>query len=207
MSDSLPAVRVIKLGGSLLELGDLEQRFEDWNSRQTQAVSILIVGGGQPVDAIRHKVQHNSMDAAEIHWNCIEAMDQNSRTIASKFRNWKLVTDVNKIQPDACPSNLVLAPLRWCQEYAIHLPTSWDVTSDSISAEFAGWIKARELVLLKSADPPTGNNIPAAIEKGYVDPYFLAAIEQGNQRFATHAKFLVRAVNIRDAAFRETNLL
>jgi aspartokinase-like uncharacterized kinase len=52
------------------------------------------------------------------------------------------------------------------------LPPSWDVTSDSIAARVAHLLRARELVLLKSAPLPPRVDRDEAARLGLVDPAF-----------------------------------
>ena len=55
------------------------------------------------------------------------------------------------------------------------LPHCWDVTSDTLAARGAKLLKARELILLKSATWD-GTDWSAASRAGLVDAYFAAAL-------------------------------
>ncbi|MEM7558752.1 MAG: hydantoinase/oxoprolinase family protein, partial [Planctomycetota bacterium] len=46
-------VRVVKVGGSLLDIPNLGDRLASWLSQQPRAVSLFVVGGGGLVDAVR----------------------------------------------------------------------------------------------------------------------------------------------------------
>ena len=50
------------------------------------------------------------------------------------------------------------------------MPPSWDVTSDTIAAWIAGQLKARSLVLLKSASLPADATRDLAARLKLVDP-------------------------------------
>ena len=52
------------------------------------------------------------------------------------------------------------------------LPTSWDVTSDSIAAYVASQLQAQELVLFKSTSLPANTNRAQAAHTGLIDGYF-----------------------------------
>jgi len=69
------------------------------------------------------------------------------------------------------------------------LPTSWDVTSDSIAARLAVVLQADELVLLKSSSPAASLDFQQLAKSGYVD-----------QQFASMKPELpaIRLVNFRD---------
>jgi aspartokinase-like uncharacterized kinase len=67
------------------------------------------------------------------------------------------------------------------------LPHRWDVTSDSLAVRVAALAGARELILLKSTDPPSAD----WTEAGFVDAYFSEALRQAPRDLQ------VRAVNLR----------
>ena len=50
------------------------------------------------------------------------------------------------------------------------LPATWDVTSDSIAAWIALYLKADSLILLKSATLPADSGLATAAALGRVDP-------------------------------------
>ena len=71
-----------------------------------------------------------------------------------------------------------LAPRRFLDEddrKADALPHSWSVTTDSIAARVAVRLGLEEIVLLKSASPPSGITLEEAAASGFVDPYFPTA--------------------------------
>ena len=139
MADKQRLLRVVKLGGSLLELNDLNSRIEKWLSRQKPAVTIWIVGGGKLVEAIRRQNTCSPVNAEDIHWSCIGKMDENAALLASWFPAWIRFEGSDDDEVDDPCLNQILSSLNWTQKHASHLPKTWDVTSDSIAATFANW--------------------------------------------------------------------
>jgi aspartokinase-like uncharacterized kinase len=162
--------RVIKVGGSLLNLPDLGERVHRWLGQQDPAQNILLPGGGILVDAIR--MQSIGDDASD-HWACIAIMNAVALTFKDQLPASQCITS-----PDQLPHSngrYVFAPEAWLRDCEPSLPgtrliESWDVTSDSIAARLAVCIGADDFVLLKSADPPS-NDLQQLSDLGYVDKF------------------------------------
>jgi 5-(aminomethyl)-3-furanmethanol phosphate kinase len=170
---TMPPVRVIKLGGSLLDWPDWAGQFHRWLAAQSPAANVLVVGGGAIVDALRELDRASPLSAETAHWLAVRAMNLTAAVAA------ELLGDVPGLEVLDVESFL-----REDQHNADALPCGWHVTSDSIAARVATARKAGELVLLKSA-------LPA--DRDYVDAHF--PIAAGNQP--------VRFVNLRDPRFVE----
>lgn len=166
MSEQGELKRVVKVGGSLLGLPDLPRRLGRWLARQQPATSLIVVGGGRLIDAIRAQQQAWGYADELAHELALRAMDLNARQVAAVspqlelLQQWEpsLVVEVGRAAIVECG--------RWAaQEEGFE--RSWRTTSDSIAAEIAAQVGAGELVLLKSALPA------AARDAGeYVDPLF-----------------------------------
>ncbi len=191
-------LRVVKVGGSLLEWPGLRPALDSWlASDPTPAV--LICGGGRRVEAVRCSWRVRKLTQQAAHWLCIEAMETTARLLAENIsavltdarqeselrqqarRHGRVVVDVAPFLRNVEP--IMAGPA---------LPQNWSVTSDSIAARLAQWLQAEQLVLLKSADPPQGDWQSWA-DAEYVDTWFpRAAADYGGA---------VRAVNLRSRAF------
>ena len=193
--------RVVKIGGSLLELPDLVSRIDSWNLAQPFAPTIWIVGGGKQVNEIRRQQQERPIDPADAHWKCIELMDSNSRKVANWFPEWAIATELLiSMETGQPPNNLLLQTGGWLRENDA-LPESWDVTSDSIAAHVASTIGAAELVLLKSGESPPTESIPELCANGYVDLYFADAVAAFSQPTP------IRMVNFKSDDFTQTSFV
>lgn len=76
------SLRVIRLGGSLLELPDVAGRLRHWLAAQPAATNVLVVGGGQLADVVRAFDRRQGLAAADAHWLAVGAMELNARMIA-----------------------------------------------------------------------------------------------------------------------------
>ena len=204
MHPHLP-LRIIKLGGSLLSLDDLSQRFHSWLESQPPARNLVVVGGGETVEAIRELDAIHRFPAVLTHWVCVDLMSVTA-SLASELlglgepisngqtlRDFLLEANRDRliacIQPPAYYSPAI------AERTNCELPESWECTSDSISAWLATSLAADQLVLLKSTENEFGSSgrlsseqIRALADRGAVDPVFPEA--------SKHLKD-VRVVNLR----------
>ena len=193
------ALRVIKLGGSLLDWPALREQFELWLAKQAPVHSIMIVGGGNLVGVFRRLCQRVPVDETVAHWICIDLMSITAR-LASEILGLPLTANYENLTVGD-QGILVFDAAAWLRTRQIG-PCSWDVTSDSIAAFVATALRADELVLLKSTLPAAANVL---LEPGFVDNYFSTAIR--NYRTAKSDRgALVRFVNLRDTEFGEGKL-
>jgi aspartokinase-like uncharacterized kinase len=189
-------IRVVKVGGSLLDWPLLPRALERCLAQQPPAVNVLIAGGGALVDAIRRADRNFGLGAERSHWLSIEAMSISARMLAA------ILTDCRHVVDFAALKSLVATtpgcPIVFDMQFLLReepkypgrpLPHDWSVSSDSIAAQVAQLLFADELLLLKSADPPASPLLGLAA-CGYVDAYLPVAA----------AGLAVRFVNLRRAA-------
>ncbi|HET6879704.1 MAG TPA: hypothetical protein VFI31_06105 [Pirellulales bacterium] len=168
------ALRVVKLGGSLLDCADLTNRLREWLASELLFSNVLVVGGGRRADLVRART-HRFTDR-EAHWLAIEAMEENARAVAGLVPEAVWLDRLDRL-PTTGGQVYVLSPLSFMKnDDPCHpegpLPECWSVTSDSIAARAAELCQADELVLLKSALPPPGESPAELATIGYVDAYF-----------------------------------
>ena len=155
-------LRVIKLGGSLLELEDVQQRFYAWLQQQLPARNLIVTGGGQAVEAIREIDAIHHLPAQFTHWLCVDLMCVTA-TLASELLDivQLISTDIELSEflarPFEIPTIACIQPTAYytpsiAQQRNCSLPETWDCTSDSISAWLARSLAADQLVLLKSME-------------------------------------------------------
>lgn len=180
-------LRVVKVGGSLLSLPNLGDDLRRWLAAEPTAASLLVVGGGPPVDAVRHLATSYRYDEQFLHWLCVDALEISHRMLAEQLAEWKRVrtpAELMQIVEDARHCNVrrteVGATQRPPGARSVHglvsipafydrdnesrlpyrLPRSWDTTSDSLAALLARVIAADELVLLKSCQLGASGQAP-----------------------------------------------
>jgi aspartokinase-like uncharacterized kinase len=185
-------IRVIKVGGSLLECEQLPQLLTRWlaqadhdhaneASEKVARVDILIAGGGTLAEHVRQLDKRFALDSETSHWMSVSAMSCTSRLLASLLNagppceRWD---DLQVIVSGGRSQLTVFDAQQWLTEMegshpGIRLTHDWQTTSDSIAGRLARVLCADELVLLKSTDIPTGIDWRAATEQGLVDGRFL----------------------------------
>ena len=187
------ALRVIKIGGSLFTFSGLVPTFQSWLGAQPAAVNILVAGGGSLADVVRDAERRFSLGDATCHWLCVDLLDVSARLLAGLLPTSRFAVtldDLNRmlsVEGGAVP--IVFCPGHFLRHDEPRmdgpsLPHNWNVTSDSIAARLAEVLAADELVLLKSADPPSS----LAADPEYVDGHFFQA---------SHGLGAVRFVNLR----------
>ena len=174
--DSQPSCRptVVKLGGSLLGLHDVTERLLYVVDDLT--APLVLVGGGASADLVRHWDEQGLLTNREAHRLAIAAMSFNARQLAASDARFAFVSSladaIDAVASRRIPlldAVSVLAVEEACGGERPAIPSSWDVTSDSLAAWLAGAWNA-DLWLLKSLD--------AAHDWGqHVDPWFHTAAE------------------------------
>ncbi len=177
-----PAVRVVKVGGSLLDGvldgGALGENLQRWLAEQSPAHDVLIVGGGRLTDVVREMDRRHSLGDEAAHGLALETMSITARLVANLLPGVPLVDDFAALRDGLADEGVTIFDARsFLADHEPHLDgtrleASWDVTSDSIAARLAIVLGAAELVLLKSAPPPSGvKTIAELAEQGYVDRF------------------------------------
>ena len=184
-------LRVVKVGGSLLDWPPLASALRQWLDSQPEGITVLVCGGGPLTDVIRRLDRDFWLGEEAAHWLCIDALAITARVLKSILPEAQFVDDyerlvarladqrVGAIVIDPRPflaTNEALLPGR-------PLPHSWNATTDSIAARLAKTIGADELVLLKSAAGPANASLAELAAAGLVDSHFpLAAANLDNVR-------------------------
>jgi len=181
-------VRVIKLGGSLLTMPNLKQKFQKWCRENPHPLTLIIVGGGPVVDAVRQVHLANPLLEKFAHWICIDLLQHTARIAHQILGNAELFETKAELQQPFSGSRvnsttpiIAIVQLAMCfaRNYPnMGLPDSWDVTSDSLAAAFSNMYAAEELVVMKSSDAPSDqSNLESLANVGFVDPYFAGLAE------------------------------
>lgn len=191
---------VIKIGGSV-SLSPNLQSWLDWVAEHGDGKVIIVPGGGLYADAVRAFQLHRSHDGLSslsddaAHALAIYAMDQMAMSFVALQPKLALVRNPLEIAERSwqhrgmvwLPSEMLLKGM--FSSSVENLPTSWDVTSDSLSAWLAQVLEAQQLLLVKSADLVKSTDLEThsvnvdaetvsdLIRQDVLDPYFSKAIE------------------------------
>lgn len=163
---------VVKIGGSVAGAPDLLRGWLAALAGGTGRV-VLVPGGGPFADAVRDAQAGLGFDDGTAHHLALLAMEQYGRALCALAGGLVPAASLADLTarrlegriPVWMPVPLTLG--------APDVPASWEVTSDSLSAWLAGRLRARRLVLIKSAPRPRdGLPLREAVAGDLVDPAF-----------------------------------
>jgi 5-(aminomethyl)-3-furanmethanol phosphate kinase len=163
---------VVKVGGGMLSRPGAFDRVAAAIGEAARGRRLTIVPGGGPfADAVRHMFNRFQIGDEAAHWMAILGMDQYAHALTARISGAALAEGAGEVADALAAGRIpVLAPYRWLRA-ADPLPHSWEVTSDSIAAWFAGVLGARRLVLIKPAVRQPLRRL--------VDPHFVHALPPG----------------------------
>lgn len=156
-----------KLGGSLWASPLLKGWLEAL--RQFPHRLTIVPGGGPFAGAVRQAQETMRFSDHAAHAMALLAMEQYAAALADLDKTLVLVATLEE-EADAHDKGAAALwrPVAMAQ-HALDIPASWDVTSDSLAAWYAGETNATALLLVKSVDVAEGADI---IASGLVDPLF-----------------------------------
>lgn len=191
-----PGLTVIKVGGSLFDLDDLEGRLRAVLAEHGPRV-LMIAGGGKVVDVVRELDQRHRLGDQTAHDLALWGLDFTAILLCAFLPECALMWRPLELELNWAGGRVpVLKPAVFLDAFdrqrSDALPASWRITSDSIAARVAVILAADHLVLLKSAPAPVGSSRAAAARLGLVDPCF-PEIARTIQR--------VSYINLRDPLF------
>jgi len=184
-------IRVVKLGGSLLDWPQFPAALRQWRSRQPRAFDVFVAGGGVLAETIRKADRDFALGDELSHWLSIDALSITARILAAAIPEFSLLATYAGLRSEIAEQHgdgVILDVQEFLAEHEADLPgrslpRDWSVTSDSIAARLAEILRADELVLLKSTDPPS-RSLADLAEVGFVDRYFpTAAADLPSPRF------------------------
>ncbi|QDT09433.1 protein kinase [Planctomycetes bacterium K23_9] len=179
--------RVIKIGGSLLLRGDFPQAMHQWLARQTPAENVVIVGGGELIEAVRRRDSVRPGDAADVHWRCIDLLTTTFQTAGDWFPKWQQIDSSEGFQRcvdfgfSSSYPTLVKVASFYRRSHAQELPLDWRTTTDAIAVLLGNRSRADEVVLLKSCDVDPAWSIDQLTAQGIIDE----AVPMIKQHFKT----------------------
>lgn len=159
------SLRVVKIGGSLLEWPELARRFKAWHGRQPPGLTFLVVGGGNSVNQLRRQQPAWGIDDDQAHWLALRLMQYHAVMLGvvlglrPPITSWAQIAerlDDGVSHETTTDQGLALVDMySLLQSCPDGVPATWGITSDSLAAWFAMKISCDSLFLLKSALPKT----------------------------------------------------
>jgi 5-(aminomethyl)-3-furanmethanol phosphate kinase len=181
---SQPGCSLIKVGGSLFDLPDLSARLRNLIRGLSSSRIILFPGGGPSADVVRALDRIHKLGEASSHWLALRALSVNAYFLQALLPEFE-VSRWPEVGARSILDPFVFA--RADEQNVGHLPTTWQVTSDSLAARAAIVFGAREMVLLKSMPMNEDMTWFEAARVGLVDAYFPTVV----------GSLQVRVVNVR----------
>lgn len=166
---------VAKVGGSLFDLPDLRERLLGWVKKQRDCPILFVPGGGAATDLIRKLDTIHQFGEEKSHWLAIRMMSANAYFLADLLDLAVVTSPPLLLGVRGEMQVAVLDPLHFCETDSL-LEHSWRVTSDSIAARVAIAIEG-DLMLLKSADLPSGKSWRDASDVALLDEFFPTLVE------------------------------
>lgn len=180
---------VIKVGGSLFEWPGLPVLLCEWLQKINSARTLIVPGGGPLVDVVRKFDLCHQLGDEVSHWMALQGMSVSARMLSQFLDKAPLITHPDQISDKSAGRWIIDAAAFACADEAemLRLPHNWVATSDAFAARIAEVARAKELILLKAADPPAGN-FEQWVTAGYIDEWL--------PRIARRSGLTVRAVNL-----------
>lgn len=169
-------VTVLKLGGSLLDHGDLPDRLRSVLKILGDDRPLLVCGGGNAADVVRSWHATHALNEEQSHWLAMESIRLNQRLLLTLMPELELVSNRAAVDSAWSRGRVPLLDLmsfisieESLAERSTALPHTWDVTSDSL----AGWVAIRwpanRFVLLKSAELPRFKSLTQLANSELID--------------------------------------
>ena len=172
---------IIKVGGSLLDLPDLNNRMQTWLPQFDITPAWVMCGGGEYADSIRARQLWAGWCDTEAHDLAVLAMDANTYE-TSELLGLKVVELTYPQSERHLADYTAIAVSQFLNDAeprckGVVLPQNWSATSDSIAARIATIFDIPNVVLLKSATPPS-EDLETLQDCGYIDSAFISMLSE-----------------------------
>ncbi len=170
-ADVVKEMRVIKLGGSLLETGQMFTCLK--HIVKSNVPTVVVCGGGAFANQVRTAQKKWQFDDVTAHEMAILAMEQTAimcQNLQPEFVTASSVSEIKK-------HRFVIWLPKIKNLKTPELPATWDVTSDSLAAWLTIKIDSYELVLVKSCEIVSETAITELTKQGVIDNEFYKFLE------------------------------
>ncbi len=156
-------MRVVKLGGSLFETGQIFDCLSHIAKSNQQTV--VVCGGGEFANQVRQAQTRWHFDDVAAHEMAILAMQQTAILCQNKNSEFTICSTISDIEQNYFAIwSPTIRELNNAQ-----IPATWEITSDSLAAWLAGKLNAEKLVLVKFCDIDSTLSIYELTTQGVVD--------------------------------------
>ena len=181
---------VIKLGGSLAEIGVLKQCLARAQEKFLCPSTVIVPGGGKFADQVRMAQTAWHFDDRTAHRMALLAMQQMALLMHGLAPQLQLAGTIQEIHRCLSGNQNVLWSPDITELDRAGVRSEWDVTSDSLAAWLAGKLAADELILVKSAKIDAGCNLTDLVRRKVIDSAF--------PEFYRHASYQLSVINYQE---------
>jgi aspartokinase-like uncharacterized kinase len=178
---------VIKLGGSLMASGRLQQCLDKIERCYQDKAVVIVPGGGVFADQVRRVQQQWQFDDRTAHLMAILAMQQMALLFKALKPCFMVAPSLAELQNQTSQQGVVIWSPDVVELDKVGIPSSWDVTSDSLAAWLAKTLDADELILVKSVNIDADYDVVNLVQQRIVDASF--------HEFTQQTSFKLKMVN------------
>ena len=169
---------VVKVGGSLLETGQLAVLLATIANAGRPVV--VVPGGGAFADKVRDLQHALKFDDATAHRLAMLGMHQMAEVFITTNMRLRIADSLDAIVDVLASGDIpVWVPLPMLEHDAT-IPRDWSITSDGIAARLAELLGGAPLVLLKSCAVPQAASTVTLADDGVVDVVFPGIVARAN---------------------------
>jgi 5-(aminomethyl)-3-furanmethanol phosphate kinase len=178
---------VIKLGGSLAVSGKLKSCLDKVDQDYQGRAVVIVPGGGVFADQVRTVQQQWQFDDRTAHLMAILAMQQMALVIKALKPHFKIIDSIAECREQSTKSDVCIWSPDILELDKANIPSSWDMTSDSLSAWLAKTLSADELILVKSVNIDVDCDVRKLVQQQVVDTSFFD--------YTQHVSYKINIVN------------
>ncbi|WP_411727433.1 uridylate kinase [Methyloglobulus sp.] len=169
---------VIKLGGSLMASGKLQQCLDKIEHCCQDKAVVIVPGGGVFADQVRYAQQQWHFDDRAAHLMAILAMQQMALLFNGIKPHFLIAASIDELGKSISQPGVTIWSPDIIELDKAGIPPSWDITSDSLSAWIAKTLGADELILVKSVNIDADFDVLKLVQQQLVDVSFYEFIKQ-----------------------------
>lgn len=178
---------VIKLGGSLAALGKLQQCLDKIDQDYQGRAVVIVPGGGAFADQVRDAQQQWQFDDRTAHLMAILAMQQMAFLLKALKPHFMIAASIDEISNQINQPGIFIWSPDITELDSAGIPSSWDISSDSLSALLAKTLDADRLILVKSVNIEPNFDVLKLVQEQNVDASF--------HKFTQQTSFKLNIVN------------
>lgn len=159
-------MKVIKLGGSLLETGQIFDCLK--TILKSHEPIVVVCGGGEFANYIRDAQVKWHFDDVSAHKMAILAMQQTAIMCQNLQPEFVIASSISEIKKN----HFVIWSPNITYLNTAEIPATWDITSDSLAVWLTKKLDAKELVIVKSCEIDSKLTHSELTNRGILDKAF-----------------------------------